>query len=142
MPAVPQIPKIIHFTLDGDDYSLDVIDAAVVPTPGAVQSVTTLDGVVHQDIAATTWGVALTCVLDWDSTRPGLAYYLKANAGDEVAFVLNVYTGGTATGDADSPPIAGTCKLVPIPYGGTGNAYPTAQVVLPITGEPTLDITP
>jgi len=142
MAAIPQLPKIIHFTLDSNDFSLDVVDAGVVPADPEVQKVTTLDGVVHQDVGVQSWSLDLTAVLDWDSTRPGLAYYLKANAGDTVAFVLNVHPGGTATGDADSPPISGTCRLVAIPYGGAGNTYVTAQVSLPITGEPTLDITP
>ena len=49
MPATPIIPKIITFSLGANDFSLDVLDAAVVPAPGDVQTVKTLDGVTHQD---------------------------------------------------------------------------------------------
>jgi hypothetical protein len=31
---------------------------------------------------------------------------------------------------------------VPLPYGGAGNAYAEAEVLLPITGDPTVDTTP
>lgn len=142
MAAVPQIPKIIHFTLGATDFSDDVIAASVVPAPGAVQSVTTLDGTVHQDVAPPTYSLDLELVLDWSSTRPGLAYYLFDSAGDSVAFVLNVHDSGNATGSATLPPISGTCRLVPVAYGGEGNTFVTASVSLPITGTPTVDITP
>ena len=55
------------------------------PRPGDVQSVTTLDGITHQDVAAPTFGIRVRMVVDWDTVRPGLAYYLWNNQGDEVA---------------------------------------------------------
>ena len=48
----PQIPKVIIFTLGSGtpkSFAEDLIDCAVVPAPGDVQSVLTLDGVTHQD---------------------------------------------------------------------------------------------
>ena len=141
MPATPQIPKVIFLTIDGDDHSLDVLDAGVVPTPGPVQRVTTLDGETHQDIGATTWSLDLRIVLDWSSSRPGLAYRLMDQAGEAVAFVLNVHAD-SATGSAAEPPVSGTCTLVPVPYGGTGNEFVEATVSLPIDGTPVWDITP
>ena len=142
MPANPQISKIIHLTIDSDDHSLDVIDAAVVPVVPAPTTVTTLDGVTHTDTPTESWVLRLKLVLDWSSTRPGLAYKLKDQKGESVPFVLNVHQGGTETGSAAEPPISGTVTLVPVAYGGPGNAFATADVDLPITGEPTLDITP
>jgi hypothetical protein len=137
--SVPQLPKIITFTLGGTSFKEDVLSAGVVPAPGQVLSVTTLDGVVHQDVAKETWALELEAIIDWDTTRPGLAYYLQNNAGDEVAFVLNVHDAAIST---SKPAITGTCRLVPMQYGGTGNAYATATVSLPISGDPTVDTTP
>jgi hypothetical protein len=79
-------------------------------------------------------------VLDWDGARPGLARFLFENAGDDATFVMNAYSA-TADESELEPEMTGTCKLVPIPYGGTGNAFATATVRLPITGTPTLDET-
>lgn len=141
MPAVPQIPKLAEFTLATQDFSLDVIGVRVVPTPGAVQTVRTLDGTTHQDAAPESWGLEVEMVLDFSSTRPGLAYYLNANKGSDVAFVYNAHTD-SATGSATQPPVSGTCTLVAVPYGGRGNEYATHTVVLPITGDPVYDITP
>lgn len=143
MAAVPQIPKDIHFTIDGtNDFSLDVVDAAVVPSPGAVQKVRTLDAVTHQDTEPESWSLDLTLVLDYSSTRPGLAYYLNANKGTQKAFVLNVHPSGTATGSTTMPPCSGTVTLVPVQYGGEGNQFVTAKVSLPLSGDPVFDITP
>lgn len=137
--ANPQLLKTITFTLDGSDYSLDVVDAGVSPTPGDTQSVTTLDGVTHQDQAAETWFLNLTIVLDWDTTRPGLAYYLYNNRGDTVAFRLRKDTAAIST---SNPEIQGNCVLVAAPYGGEGNTFITAEVSCPITGPLVIDTTP
>jgi hypothetical protein len=142
MAAVPQIPKIVFFTLGGTDFSDDVTSARVNSTPGAVQKIVTLDGVTHQDAEPESWSLDLTCVQDWDSVRPGLAYYLFANKGTQVAFVYNEYPSGTGTGSATKPPMSGTVTLVPISYGGEANIFATTEVSLPMTGAPTLDITP
>lgn len=142
--SVPQIPKIAHFTLGGTPTSFkeDVIAARVVSEPGAVQKVVTLDGVTHQDAEPESYSLELTMVQDWDSTRPGLAYYLFNNKNTKVPFALNVHPSGTATGDADMPPISGTVTCVPASYGGEANQYATTTVTLPIDGTPVVDITP
>lgn len=139
MPSNPQILKVITFTLGAQDFSLDVVDAAVVPEPGDVQTIRTLDGVSHSDAEAETWVLNLTCVVDWDTTRPGLASYLFDNKGDKVAFELRHNEDAIST---SNPSIKGTVTLVPIQYGGTGNEYATAEVSLPIDGEITVDTTP
>lgn len=138
--SAPQIPKIVTLSLGGTDFSQDVIDAEIVPTPGDVLKVTTLDGVVHQDVGTESWALRLNCILDWDSVRPGLANYLFANKGTSVAFIYNAH--GTGAESATQPKMTGTCRLVPLPYGGDGNVYAEAEVLLPITGAPTRDATP
>ena len=144
MASVPQIPKIIHFTIGASptDFSDDVTAVRVVSEPGAVQKIVTLDGVTHQDAEPESWALELTCVQDWDSTRPGLAWYLFENRGEKHPFAVNVHPSGTATGDADMPPFSGTVTLIPISYGGEANTYATTTVTLPIDGTPVLDITP
>jgi len=144
MASVPQIPKIIHFTLGSTpvDFSDDVTAVRVVSEPGAVQKIVTLDGVTHQDAEPVSWSLEITCVQDWDSGRPGLAYYAFDNAGESQPFALNVHPSGTSTGDADMPPIAGTCTIVPVSYGGEANVYATTTVSFPISGTPVVDIVP
>ena len=139
MVADPQLLKIITFTLDGTDFSDDALDVEVVPTPGDIQTVRTLDGVSHSDAEAETWGLRIRCVVDWDTVRPGLAYYLFNNKGDTVAFRFRKDTNAIST---SNPEIQGNCVLVPIGYGGTGNEFAEQEVVLPIDGDITLDTTP
>lgn len=142
--SVPQIPKVIHFTLGSSPTSFkeDVTAARIVSEAGGVQKVLTLDGITHQDAEPASYFLELTAVQDWDSTRPGLAYYLWNNKDTKVPFALNVHPSGTATGDADMPPFAGTVTCVPMNYGGEANVYASTTVRLPIDGLPVLDITP
>lgn len=131
MAAVPQLLKVITFTLGATDFSDDVIDIALVPAPGDVQSVTTLDGTTHQDAAAETWGLQIRAVVDWDTVRPGLAYYLFNNKGDTVAFEFRKDTATIGTGN---PSMTGSVVLVPMQYGGNGNEFAEGEVFLPATG--------
>jgi hypothetical protein len=144
MPAAPIIPKVISFTLqvgagDVEEFNTDILDAAVVPTPGAIQTVRTLDGVTHQDAESESWAVVLRTIQDWDTSRPGLASYLFTNRGETATFVLELYD---ATVGATAPALNGTCTLVAIPYGGPGNTFVEASVTLPMDGAPTVDTTP
>jgi hypothetical protein len=128
--AVPQIPKIVTFSLAAQDFSEDVIDCAIVPTPGAIKKVVTLDGVVHQDTEPESWGLKVTAV----------AYYAYTHKGESVAFIYNAY--GVGAESASAPKMTGICKLVAMPYGGPGNDFSTVDVTFPITGVPTRDATP
>jgi hypothetical protein len=142
--SVPQIPKIVTFTLGSTpvDFSPDVTSVRVVPEPGDVQKVVTLDGVTHQDTQPAAWALELTMVLDWSSSRPGLAYYLFLHKDESVPFAFNAYTTPLGSGSASQPPVSGTCTLVPVAYGGEANVYAEATVSLPITGTPVFDIAP
>lgn len=145
--SVPQIPKVVVFTLtdasgtpsSATSFKEDAVGIQIVNEAGDVQSILTLDGVTHQDASASTWFLEIEAVIDWDTSRPGLAYYLFNNEGDTASFVFG---WNTATVSATNPQITGSCVLVPLPYGGTGNEFATATVRLPITGAITVDITP
>ena len=145
--SVPQIPKVVTFTLtdsagtpsSATSFKEDAVGIQIVNEAGDVQSILTLDGVTHQDASSSTWFLEIEAVIDWDTTRPGLAYYLFNNEGDTAAFV---FAWNTATVSTSNPQITGNCVLVPLPYGGTGNEFATATVRLPITGAITVDTTP
>lgn len=143
MPSTPQLLKVITFIIDpagdNEDFSLDVLDCELVPTPGDVQSVRTLDGVSHSDAEGETWGLRLRAVIDWDTTRPGLAYYLFTNRGESKTFRFRKDTAAIST---SNPEVGGVVTLVPISYGGVGNEYAEAEVLLPLNGDPTIDTTP
>jgi hypothetical protein len=139
MASVPQLLKVITFELDGEDFSMDALDVEVVPTPGDVQTVRTLDGVSHSDAEGETWGLRIRAVIDWDTTRPGLAYFLFENRGDQVPVRFRKDTNAIST---TNPEVQGTVTLIPISYGGNGNEYAEAEVVLPFVTDPTLDTTP
>ena len=139
MPSDPQLLKVVTFTLDGTDFSDDALDIELVPTPGDVQTVRTLDGVSHSDAAGETWALRVRAVIDWDTVRPGLAYYLWNNRGTQVAMRFRKDTSAIST---TNPEVQGTVTLVPISYGGNGNEYAEAEVLLPLDGDPTLDTTP
>lgn len=137
--SVPQILKIVTLTLGGTSFKEDAVSCQVVNEAGDVQSILTLDGVRHQDSQPSSWFLEIEAVIDWDTVRPGLAYYLFNNEGDAVAFVFSAYNAALST---TTPALTGTCVLVPLPYGGTGNEFATATVRLPITGTLNVDTTP
>ncbi len=144
MASDPIIPKIISFTLKVGagavtEFNTDVLDAAVVPSPGAVQSVRTLDGVNHSDAEGESYSLDLRVIQDWDTSRPGLASYLWTNKGQVATFVLKLYNEAIS---ATAPSFGGTVTVVPIPYGGPGNTFIEAEVSMPCTVDPAIDITP
>lgn len=141
MASVPQIPKVVDLSIATHDFAMDVVSARLNFTPGAVQSVITLDGVVHSDVEPGTWSLDLTAVQDWSSSRPGLAYYLWDHAGETAAVTFNPHSD-TTVGSASQPPSTFTVTLVPLSYGGEANVFSTSEVSLPLTGEPLFDITP
>ena len=137
--AVPQIAKIAIFSLGGTSYVEDIVNIRIEAVAGDVTKVITLDGVVHQDIAPTSYQIVLEAVQDWDSGRPGLAWYCWTNQGTSKAFILKNETGTEA---AATPKFTGNCTIVPLNYMGDGGTFATSTVTFPITGTLTLDATP
>ncbi len=137
--SVPQIPKLSIFTLGGASYIEDIINIKIVPVDPEESKVTTLDGVVHKDVGVTTWQIELEAVQDWDSARPGLAWYCWTNQGTSKAFVLKHESGAEA---AATPKFTGSCIIKPLGYMGDGGVFATSTQVFPITGVLTLDATP
>ena len=138
--SVPQILKVVTFKLGATSYKEDAVSIQVVNEAGDVQSILTLDGVIHQDASTSKWFLEIEAILDWDTVRPGLAYYLFNNEGDTVAFEFGWNAGAAIS--TTNPSVTGSVVLVPLPYGGTGNEFATATVRLPITGALTVDTTP
>jgi hypothetical protein len=137
--SVPQIPKISIFTLGGVSYIEDIVNIKIVPVDPEESQIVTLDGVVHKDVGVTSWQIELTAVQDWDSARPGLAWYCWTNQGTSKAFVLKHELGTEA---AATPKFTGTCVIKALGYMGDGGVFATSDQVFPITGTLTLDATP
>lgn len=136
----PLIPKIIKLTFAGTSFAEDVIDAKLVPVDPERTSVITLDGVAHVNVGTASWNFVVNMVLDDDSVRPGLAYYLNNNVGTTVAVVFNPHTSGSEA--ATAPAYNFSVAIVPVQRGGDGNVYAEYEVTLPVTGVITRDATP
>jgi hypothetical protein len=137
--AVPQIPKISIFSLGGASYIEDIVNIKIVPVDPEESTITTLDGVAHKDVGVTTWQIELEAVQDWDSARPGLAWYCWTNLGTSKVFILKHESG---TESASNPKFTGTCIIKALGYMGDGGVFATSTAVFPITGTLTLDATP
>lgn len=137
----PLIEKIITFTLGGVSYAEDAIDAWIETTPGEITAVTTLDGVVHQQVGTESYALHVNMVLDYDSGRPGLAYYCYTNAGTTgIALVFNPHSAGGET--AAAPKFTGSVTIPAVNIGGKGNEYGEYEAVFPLSGKPVRDGTP
>lgn len=137
--AVPQIPKIVIFTLGAVSYAEDVVNLRIEPVDPEESLITTLDGVVHKDVGTGSWNLVGQAVQDWDSARPGLAWYAYTNQGTSVAFAFKNETGAES---ASKPKFSGTVVVKALGYGGDGGVFATTDFVWPITGTLTLDATP
>ena len=135
----PQIPKVSIFSLGGASYIEDIVNIKIVPVDPEESTITTLDGVVHKDVGVFTWQIELEAVQDWDSARPGLAWYCWTNQGTSKAFILKNETGAEATA---TPKFTGSCIIKPLGYMGDGGVYSTSDFVFPITGTLLLDAAP
>jgi hypothetical protein len=139
--SVPQIPKIVTFTLGSAvSFKEDMVNLRIEPDSPEESSILTLDGVRHKEISAVGWNLVGTAVQDWDSARPGFAWYCWTHQGETLAFVYNAH--GTGAESAGSPKFTGFVVISPIGYGGDGNAFATTDFSFPITGVLTLDATP
>jgi hypothetical protein len=139
--SVPQIPKIVTFTLGSAvSFKEDVVNLRIEPDSPEESSILTLDGVRHKEVSAVGWNLVGTAVQDWDSARPGMANYCWLHQGETVAFVYNAHGSGAES--AGQPKFTGFVVLSPLGYGGDGNAFATTDFSFPITGVLTLDATP
>lgn len=137
--SVPQIPKVSIFSLGGVSYIEDIVNIRIEPVDPEKSSITTLDGVVHQDVGVYSWKIVGTAVQDWDSGRPGLAWYCWTNQSTTKAFILKHETGAEA---AATPKFTGSCIIAPLGYMGDGGVFSTSDFEFVITGTLTLDATP
>lgn len=137
--SVPQIPKVIIFTLDAESFAEDVVNLRIEPVDPEESSITTLDGVVHKDLGTGSWNLVGQAVQDWDSGRPGLAHWAYENAGDTVAFVFKNEIGAES---ASEPKFTGSVVVKALGYGGDGGVFATTDFTWPITGTLTLDAAP
>lgn len=135
----PQIPKISIFSLGGVSYIEDIVNIRIEHVPADTSTIVTLDGVAHQDVGVVTWKIVGTCVQDWDSARPGFAWYCWTNQGTSKAFILKNETGAEA---AATPKFTGNCIITPVGYMGDGGVFATTDFEFLITGTLTLDATP
>ena len=137
--SVPQIPKVVIFTLDSESFAEDAVNLRIEPVDPEESLITTLDGVVHKDVGTGSWNLVGQAVQDWDSARPGLAWWAYTHAGESVDFVFKNETGAVAAG---TPSFAGTVVVKALGYGGDGGVFATTDFTWPITGTLTLDGTP
>ena len=137
--SVPQIPKISIFSLGGASYIEDIVNIRIESVPAETSTIVTLDGVVHQDVGPVSWKIVGTAVQDWDSARPGLAWYCWTNQGTSKAFILKHETGAEAAG---TPKFTGSCIITPLGYMGDGGVFSTSDFEFVITGVLLLDAAP
>jgi hypothetical protein len=138
--SVPEIQKIITFSLGGTSFAEDIIDIRLEPVPGDETKVITLDGIAHIDVGTESWQFVINAVIDHDSVRPGFAYYCNQNKGTTVAFIYNPH--GTGAESATQPKWTGSLKVQPFQIGGNGNEFAEYEVTLPVVGTPVRDATP
>lgn len=115
-------------------FAPNVSAASVVPVPGDESSVTTLDGIVHTRFGATAYTLDFTAQQDWSAT--GLSRWLWTNRGQLADFVVLAYPGPTPTTGA--PGFQGQITVAAGAYGGEVDSWISADLSLPVVGEPTL----
>jgi hypothetical protein len=122
-------------TIDSVEYANQVTSARLVPeTP--IQTVRTLvpDGAIT-DVDSTVWTFELTAVQK--NNTGGLVKALRAlDSGEQVAVVL------TPKDLAGEDTAAFTIMALPAPFGGAQGAFPTAELVFPVVGQPVFTAVP
>ena len=115
------------------EFNGAAMTAEVVPTAGDEVAVTTLDGVRHVRLGATSYALHLVFGQDW--TAQGISTWLWTNAGLQAAVALK------ATEDPlgpNSPQIEGTVILAEGNYGGEAETWAEGEVTLPFLAKPGL----
>lgn len=122
-------------TLDAESFETQATAVSLVPATAEVgDSVETLSGDTITPDDETTWTLNITAIQDFTDAA-GLLEFLRANAGDTVAFTWKP----TA---AAIPNWTGTCKIRPTTIGGGVNVRLSSEIVLPVVTGPTPDYTP
>lgn len=143
MATAPLFMRDVSLTLGAttpDEYNCQVASATVEVTAGDEVTYTTLctDGS-FSEVGRSTYALVLRLGQDWTSSQ-GLARYLWENEGAVVPFRLQAH--GSATESAtDTPAMTGNVRIVAASYGGEVDTYAEAEVSLPCTAKPTLEIT-
>lgn len=135
MPITDSRLKSGTLTLDGDAFQTQATAVALVPsTDEEGDAVETLSGdkILPDDV--TSWSLNITAIQDFTDAA-GLLEFLRANAGDVVAFVWKPTAAAV-------PNWSGTCKIRPTTIGGDVNSRNTSDIELPVETGPTPDYTP
>lgn len=131
MPAHPGafVLRNSLFTLGGTSFANQVWTVLIEPdTPFQQQRTLVPDGTIS-DVDSATWVMQITGLQDFETN--GLANYLRANAGSQVAFVFApVNTAGKVK-------YSGTVIAVNPPMGGDQGEFTQMELELPILGQPT-----
>lgn len=128
-PTGVYVMKDANVTVDSVQYTNQCTRARLVPSAD-IQTVRTLvpDGVV-QDVDSPTWVFEVTCLQK--NNAGGLVAALRAaEPGDELEIVL---APKVLTGEDEA---TFTVLAVPAPFGGDQGAFPTAELVFPVLGQP------
>jgi hypothetical protein len=118
-------------------YSCQVKRFALVPEPGEEVTVVTLcPSGSWTEVGAATWTLEIDGVQGWGAAD-GFSRFLFDNAGQQLTFQVDQY-GEAHTPTAEEPGFTGTCRAVPTAYGGEKDTFAEFEVVLPVSGVPTL----
>jgi hypothetical protein len=118
-------------------YSCQVKRFALVPEPGEEVTYATLGtNCSWTEIGTSTWSLEIDGVQGWGAAD-GLARFLFDNEGADLTFQVDQY-GIAHTPTAEEPGFTGSCRAVPTVYGGEKDTYSEFEVVLPVSGKPTL----
>jgi hypothetical protein len=123
------VVKDASVTIDEVEYANQVTSARLVPDV-PIQTIRTLvpDGAI-QDVDSAVWTFELTAVQK--NNAGGLVKALRAlSAGEQVEVVL---APKNLTGEDEA---TFTIVGLPAPFGGAQGAFPTAEMVFPVVGQP------
>lgn len=122
-------------TVDAVEYGNQVTSARLVPdTP--IQTLRTLvpDGAIT-DVDSTVWTLEITAVQK--NNTGGLVKALRAlDPGEQVPVIL------TPKDLAGEDTASFTIMGLPAPFGGAQGAFPTAELVFPVVGQPVFTAVP
>lgn len=133
MPITDSRVKQGLLSLDSEDFETQPTAVALVPsTEEEGDQVEVLSGDTISPDDVTSWTLNITAIQDFTNVD-GLLEFLRANAGDVVAYVWQPNASVSYTG---------TVKIRPTTIGGPVATRNTSDIVLPCQEEPVPDYTP